>query len=138
MRKDMIPALERLKKILAADPRILAAFLYGSQVEGCAMPHSDVDVAVLFTAEAAPTITGRDVARLEAKLIEATGLPVEVVHLNRASLLLQHRAISGISLFERDPIAVSDFIEGVLKARRATAYRRNRRLQEFFGTASRD
>jgi len=138
MRTDMMLALEQLKAILAADPRILAAFLFGSQAEGYILPHSDMDVAVLFTSEVASAITLRDVALLEAELVQATGLPVEVVNLNRASVLLQHRAISGISLFERDRDVVSDFIEGVLKARRATAYRRNRRLKDFFGMAPHD
>lgn len=37
-------------------PNVLAAFLFGSQVDGCATPESDVDLAVLF--ERDPVLSG--------------------------------------------------------------------------------
>lgn len=43
---------------------------------------------------------------------EALGMErVDIVNLNRAHLSLRHRAISGLLIYERDPIRVSDFIE---------------------------
>jgi len=130
--------LDQLIAVLRTDPRILGVFLFGSHSEGVAGANSDVDVGILFTAEAAPVIGLHEVTQLEADLVMATGLPVDVVNLNSANPLLQHRAVSGISLFERDSIAVSDFIEWVLNARRAAAYRRNRRLSQLVGSEVHD
>ncbi len=43
---------------------------------------------------------------------EALGMErVDVINLNRAHLLLRHRAIGGLLIYERDPVRVSDFIE---------------------------
>jgi predicted nucleotidyltransferase len=40
--------IERARDALAADPRVLAAYLFGSFVRGTASKESDLDIAVLF------------------------------------------------------------------------------------------
>ncbi|MCX7855406.1 MAG: nucleotidyltransferase domain-containing protein [Anaerolineae bacterium] len=100
--------LERLVQRLREDPNVLAVFLFGSQVDGYATPESDVDLAVLF--ERGPSL--QEELDLGVSVCEALGTEkVDLINLNRAHLLLRHRAISGRVLYERDPIRVSDFIE---------------------------
>jgi predicted nucleotidyltransferase len=43
--------LDRLRNVCAGEPRVLAVFLFGSQVDGYAMPASDVDLAILLQQE---------------------------------------------------------------------------------------
>lgn len=100
--------LERLVERLREFPNVLAVFLFGSQVDGYATPESDVDLAVLF--ERDPSL--EEELDLGVALCEALGTEkVDLINLNRAHLLLRHRAISGRVLYERDPVRVSDFIE---------------------------
>ncbi|MBC7227063.1 MAG: nucleotidyltransferase domain-containing protein [Thermoflexales bacterium] len=100
--------VERVVRCLEGFPNVLAAFLFGSQVDGYATPESDIDLAVLFERE--PSL--QEELDLGVALCEALGTEkVDLVNLNRAHLLLRHRAISGHLLYERDPVRVSDFIE---------------------------
>ncbi len=100
--------LPQLKKIFARDPRVLAVFLFGSQADGTATPRSDIDLAVLFDRE----IDFKEELAFDVgvSLILRTH-DVDVVNLNRASLLLRFRAIAGRLLYERDFVRVADFIE---------------------------
>lgn len=100
--------LERLVQRLREYPNVLAVFLFGSQVDGYATPESDVDLAVLF--EQDPSLE----EELDLGIVAGETLGterVDVINLNRAHLLLRHRAVGGRLLYERDPIRVSDFIE---------------------------
>lgn len=45
--RSIEPILAIIKKILAARPEIIAAYLYGSYAKGYARPDSDVDIAVM-------------------------------------------------------------------------------------------
>ncbi|MFN3930073.1 MAG: type VII toxin-antitoxin system MntA family adenylyltransferase antitoxin, partial [Thermoflexus sp.] len=100
--------LERLVRRLGECPNVLAVFLFGSQVNGYACPESDVDLGVLF--ERDPSLEEELDVGVAAE--EALGMKrVDIVNLNRAHLLLRHRAISGLLIYERDPIRVSDFME---------------------------
>ncbi len=100
--------LERLVQRLREYPNVLAVFLFGSQVDGYASEESDVDLAVLF--ERDPSL--EEELDLGVAAYEALGTErVDVVNLNRAHLLLRHRAIGGLLIYERDPVRVSDFIE---------------------------
>jgi len=87
---------------------VIVAYLFGSQARGGAGPLSDVDVAVL-----APESLPRDGARFDLRLrltnelITLLGVDqVDVVVLNDAPLLLQHRVLrDGLVLFCRDELA---------------------------------
>lgn len=103
--------VERLVRRLREYPNVLAVFLFGSQVDGYASPESDVDLAVLF--ERDPSL--EEELDLGVAAEEALGMErVDVVNLNRAQLLLRHRAISGLLIYERDPVRISDFIEDTI------------------------
>ncbi len=53
-----------------------------------------------------------DEAEFLDNLCQAAGLDnLDLVNLNRASLVIRNRAIDGVLLYERDPDRVSDFFE---------------------------
>lgn len=108
--KQKMPAL---KKFFAYDPRVLAVFLFGSQVDGYATARSDIDLAVLFDRQ----VDLDDELGLEAEISRLLGTDaVDVVNLNEADLRFRFRAINGKLLYERDYVRVSDFIEETLIA----------------------
>jgi predicted nucleotidyltransferase len=102
--------LARLLPLLNADSRVMAAFVFGSQIDGYATERSDVDLAVLFDR---PLSLMEEAGLLDA-LCHASGLDnLDLVNLNKSSLIIQYRAIAGQLLYERDADRVSDFIEYV-------------------------
>jgi len=129
--------LPQLRTLLAQHGNVLAVFLFGSQMDGYATPHSDIDLAMLF--EHSPDL--KEELALSAAISEVLGTErVDVINLNRANLLLRHRAISGLSLYERDGAKVSDFIETTIRyyvdyAPDLAAYYRDydRALEEAYG-----
>ncbi len=101
-----------LKEVLIRHAHVLAVFLFGSQVDGYATPRSDIDLAVLF--ERLPSL--KEELALSVAVQEALGTErVDLVNLNRASLLLRHRAVAGRLVYERDEEKVSDFIESTIR-----------------------
>jgi predicted nucleotidyltransferase len=108
--EDLREQLARLRPALESDPRVIAVFLFGSQVDGYATQRSDVDLAVLFSRP----LSLMEEAGFLADLCRAVGSDnLDLVNLNKASLILQYRAISGLLVYERDADRVSDFIEHV-------------------------
>lgn len=89
----------RLEQVLAAAPKVVAAWVFGSAQSGQIKPGSDVDVGVLF--ESKPSL---------AELLELTGelqqivpfAEVDLVPLNEANPILRFEAISGRAVFCRD------------------------------------
>ncbi len=84
---------------MAAAPRVVAAWVFGSAQSGQIKPGSDLDVGVLF--ESKPSL---------AELLELTGalqqtIPlaeIDLVPLNEANPILRFEAISGRAIFCRD------------------------------------
>ena len=81
---------------------VACAWLFGSVARGTARPDSDVVIAVLCerdppgTLDASATAMGGDIEAM-------TGLPVDLVILNRAPVDLIHWVLrDGVLLFERD------------------------------------
>ena len=84
---------QRLREhFAAAATGIAAVYLYGSVARGTAGPGSDVDVAVLMTADPPPTFAAL-LLDLEGELEARLRLPVQVVVLNRAPVDLVHRVL---------------------------------------------
>jgi predicted nucleotidyltransferase len=115
--------LAKLKKSLAGDPRVLAVFLFGSQVEGYATARSDIDLAELFDRD----LTVKEELEFETTLCEILGVyeKLDVVNLKRANLAFRYRAVAGTLLYQQDFVRVFDFIERTLMARRDFAPRLN-------------
>ncbi len=122
--------LPALKRLIAADERVLAVWLFGSLTDGYATERSDIDLAVLweraldFKDELSFDIAVQDVLRTDH---------VDVVHLNRANLLLRFRAISGKIFYQQDDVRVPDLVERTLIAYRDFTPRREMMLHDYFG-----
>ncbi len=106
---------EALKGALDKDPRILAAYLFGSYGTQQQTPLSDVDLAVLFDRGNKVSLT--DELDLSAILTSIVGEDdLNLVILNQVPVDLQFRVIStGRLIYRRDVIRVADFVESVLK-----------------------
>ena len=108
--------LEALRRVLAEDPRIAYALVFGSSARGAAGPHSDVDVAVGL----APglRLTALELGELASRLEDAAGKPVDLVLLEEAPPGLAYRVFrDGRPILERD--------------RRAMVERKTRAILEY-------
>lgn len=101
---------QSLTELFRAHDYVIAAYQFGSTAQGQAGPLSDLDIALLLN-EAAPS--GLALARLEGLLAHRIGRlvggrfrEVDVVSLNRCSLLFQHSVFrSGRVVYDADPVA---------------------------------
>lgn len=81
---------------------IVCAWLFGSMARGTARPDSDVDIAVLCERDPPGTLDASATA-MGGGIEAITGLPIDLVILNRAPVDLIHRVLrDGVLLFERD------------------------------------
>jgi hypothetical protein len=88
---------------------LVAAYIFGSVARRTSGPSSDVDIAVLFAAPPAPTLTGLPL-EIEAELEQLLGRPVQIVGLNDAPVDLVHRVLrDGELVFEADRAARVSF-----------------------------
>ena len=98
------------------DPRIAAAYLFGSRGTGNLGAQSDTDLAILLCPAEAETVSLQDELRIEAELsliLETDKL--DVVILNRCPLPLAFKVIAeGKLLYEAEPVANMDFVESTL------------------------
>jgi len=109
--KSLLERLKKLRPIFESEPRVLAVFLFGSYVDGYAMPWSDIDLAVLYDEE----VHWREHLRLDVRVSEALGTDeVDFLNLRSLPLSLQYRAVAGRIVYERDPARVSDYIQWVI------------------------
>ena len=126
--------LDQLHLLFENDLRVLAVFAFGSQVDGYATPRSDVDLAILFEGD----VPLKEQLTLQVKAAEILGKEVDLVSMNRAPLLLRHRALQGRLLFERDPMAVADLIEDTLRRYRDFAPRLQEGRAAYYASLEKD
>ena len=126
--------LDQLHLLFENDLRVLAVFAFGSQVDGYATPRSDVDLAILFEGD----VPLKEQLTLQVKAAEILGKEVDLVSMNRAPLLLRHRALQGRLLFERDPMAVADLIEDTLRRYRDFAPRLQEGRAAYYASLEQD
>ena len=96
--------LARLARALSPREEILEAYLFGSRARGQARRDSDIDVAVYVDESRARDGVWGYRAELTTDLMVALGTnDVDVVVLNRASIVLYHRVLrDGVRVFSRD------------------------------------
>ena len=94
----------RLAEALAGREEILEAYLFGSRARGRARRDSDIDIAVYVDESRARDGVWGYRADLTTDLMVALGTDdVDVVVLNRASILLYHRVLrDGVRVLSRD------------------------------------
>lgn len=107
-REQLVGAIARALEPLAG---VRAALLFGSHARGRARPESDVDVAVLLDARAAPEDPHSRLQRLLAALAaELAADRIDLVILNEAPPALAFQVLKhGIVALNRDPIALHRF-----------------------------
>jgi predicted nucleotidyltransferase len=87
-------------------PEVIAAWAFGSARDGTVLTGSDIDIAVLL--ESSPSMDER--IELLARLQTAMQFEeIDLVVLNDANPILRFEAISGRSLFCRDPSRCATF-----------------------------
>ncbi len=95
-----------LHTFFADQPDVVAAYLFGSMVSGRARPGSDVDVAVLLSAELDGETRFWRRLGLMGEVEDACGREADVVVLNDAPPILQHQVLRyGRLVYERDRAA---------------------------------
>ena len=106
--------IEELKNYFSEQDDILAVYIFGSYGTEYQTPLSDVDFAVLFKQEAEINLMREMEIMSQITLITKVE-DIDLVNLNQAPVLLQHKAIKeGKLIFEREENKVSEFIEYVL------------------------
>lgn len=105
----METSLERIRdavvRALTGVPEIAAVYLYGSQATGTALPISDIDLALVLSADARPD-DPLFAERIAVRIAEALGTSLEIdAHtVDALPLAVLGRIVTtGILLFERDP-----------------------------------
>lgn len=94
-------------QVLAADPRVQLVYLFGSAVDPAATMVGDVDLGVLTQ----PRVDPDELLRLRADVVTAVGASIDLVPLNRASVVLAHEVVEhGRCLFARTPEQETDFV----------------------------
>jgi len=103
----------RLKNYFASfQPEIILAILFGSYGTEQQRADSDLDFAVLFNSN----VDIYAEMRLLSGLTDLLGIEnIDLVNLNKASIVLQHEALSGKFIYEKDPVITSDYVERVTK-----------------------
>ena len=114
---NMNRLLDRLRRALAGQKGLVAAYLFGSQAAGEAVDASDVDVSVLFER----SLSLGEQVRLEDALEHSVGRRVDLVDLRRANPFLALDIISGIRFIENDPVAADEYELYVLRRAGALA-----------------
>ncbi|HTG35436.1 MAG TPA: nucleotidyltransferase domain-containing protein [Thermoanaerobaculia bacterium] len=87
-----------IRAFAASDPRILAAYLFGSRGRREETEQSDVDVGVLFRQE----VSLHEVLLLEDALEQRLGLPVDLIDAGKASAFLALDILRGERVFCAD------------------------------------
>jgi len=108
-RRALSADITALTEYLAAQPDVVAAYLFGSRATGRARAASDVDVAVLLNEEDSFARFERRL-QLMVEVSDVCGREADVIVLNDAPPLLQHQVLKhGRLLYERDRRARVEF-----------------------------
>lgn len=125
-----------LAQVVATEPDVVLAYLFGSRAHGTPRPDSDLDVAVAY----APHLDGaaREAARRRlvvalADALGAVGETADVIDLERCGATLAFRAIrDAVPIFVRDAR-----VRVTLEARIARQYDDEAPYRELFRRAAR-
>lgn len=106
-RTEALVAAERLAERLQADPRVRIVFLFGSAADANAATVGDLDFGIV----ARPPLPAPELMALRAELTAEARTPVDLVDLERASVVLRKEvADQGRCLYARAEDEALDFI----------------------------
>lgn len=105
--------LDALTEALSADPRIDAAWLFGSRATGRARPDSDVDLAYIPADDDARAALQADLLTLLGRLtLAAAARQVQLIDLPAAGSALRRQVFrDGHLLFDHDPARTTALLE---------------------------
>lgn len=123
--------LDALRARLRETPGMVAAYLFGSYGTAAQTPLSDIDIALVFRAGAAPEPAGEiALAGMVTETLREDD--VSVVVLNKAPCAFQHRVLrEGRALLVLDHAGLADFTEQVLNCYCDFVVDRERFLHEY-------
>ena len=99
--------------VMAEDPRVVLAVIFGSARNGTVRLGSDVDIGVLLSPAMTPSEFFRFYVEMTAKL---KGIPeLDLIDLNHAGSVLAFEALCGRRLLVRDKEAVAAFSSRVAR-----------------------
>jgi predicted nucleotidyltransferase len=99
---DLSGLIQAVQPRLLAEPGLACAWLFGSRARGQARPHSDVDLALLYSQDPPRTLEASGFL-LADELAERVGLPVQVIIANHAAPDLLSRVLrDGILIVDLD------------------------------------
>ncbi len=105
--------IDAVSQVLAAEPGVLLAALFGSSREGNVREGSDVDIGVLLSPAPSPMEFYEFYQRVAARLSHVAEL--DLVDLLRADSVLAFEALCGRRLVVRNPEAVATFVSEVAR-----------------------
>ncbi len=125
----------QMAAVLAVEPSVVFAYLFGSFLE--AESFGDVDVAVFLDENRCPPATFLDVQLdLTARLEKELRLPVDTVILNDAPLGLRLTAVRGQVIYTRDEERRLAFVEHTSLQAMDMAYLHRESLRDLLQTRS--
>lgn len=122
--------INNLVNYFKANEKIIGVWIIGSYGTEYQREDSDIDFAILFQHNLS-LMEEMDVA---CKISDTIGYEnVDIINLKKAPILLQFKTIKeGRTLYERDYIKVSDYIEYVLNRYREEKYRIEAFRKDFY------
>lgn len=105
--------IDNLSQVLAAEPRVMLATLFGSARDGTVRDGSDVDIAVLLSPTPSPIEFYEFYQRIASRLGHIAEL--DLVDLSRADSILAFEALCGRRLVVRDAERVATFVSEVAR-----------------------
>jgi predicted nucleotidyltransferase len=116
--------------VAAAEPAVVAAWVFGSRGRGDAGQHSDLDVAVLTGGDG-----GGDIAdRIAGDVAKRTGLDVDVCRLERVGPVLAYEIVTdGRRVFVRDEETADRHEERIRREYLDTAHLRRVQHHYLYG-----
>lgn len=123
-----IDRLTDLVAFLSTQPDVAAAYLFGSLAAGRAMPHSDMDIAILLSNNPDPDRIWERRLALWNMLEQFTDRKLDLIILNQSPPLLQNEVLKhGQLLYEGDRAARVEF-----EVRAGKIYADSKPMQDFF------
>ena len=117
-------------EIVAREPGVVAAWVFGSRARGEERPSSDLDVAVILQSEAGAEV----LSRVSAALTQRLGVETDVVDLAKSTPVLGFEVVTGgRRVFERDALAADEAEERCLRAYLDTEHMRRVQHHYLYG-----